>query len=317
MGEARIHDKLLPAFHRAQVPQAVMTSMEPGLLTIGELPRRVLAAGRSAAASNALVPIATRVHMIEDENLPFAVRVGGNIARKESAAQPHRDPFAPPYEPELHVGDISSSHTVLLNKYNVLPDHLLLVTRNTRPQTELLDDADFEAALIALAAFDGLVFYNGGREAGASQSHKHLQLVPLPIAPGPVPLPFASILESPEFEHGIGHCRELPFRHAVTPIPPEWWHAPHAHAPAARTAWHALWRSIGHEASQRSEQPLPYNLLMTRQRMWLVPRSRGAWEGIGINALGYAGALLVRDDIQYDHLLRVGPARLLAETGLS
>lgn len=317
MGEASIHGKLPPALRRTHVPHPVMTSMEPGLLTIEELPRRVLAAGRRAAETNALVPIATRVRMVEDEGLPFAVRVSENIARKESAGQSHRDPFAPPYEPELHVGDISSSHAVLLNKYNVLPDHLLLVTRNNRPQTELLDDADFEAALIALAAFDGLVFYNGGREAGASQSHKHLQLVPLPIAPGPTPLPFAPILESPELQHGIGHCRELPFHHAVAPVPPEWWHAPHAHAPAARTAWHALWRSLDHEVSRRNEQPLPYNLLMTRRRMWLVPRRQGEWEGVGVNALGYAGALLVRDDAQYDHLLRVGPTRLLAETGVT
>lgn len=297
-----------------------MMNPDTGILPIEELPRRIRAASDAATASGALVPISTRVHLLQDESIPFAVRVSENLARKEIAGgsrQAGRDPFAPPYEPGLHVGAISRTHVILLNKYNVLPDHLLLVTRTDLPQTDLLDTADLEAALLALAAFDGLVFYNGGREAGASQPHKHLQLVPLPLAPGPTPMPFTPLLEALEFEHGIARCHQLPFHHAVAKIPPEWWHAPHAHASTALAAWRELWQALGHGITRKQEQPVPYNLLMTRERMWLVPRSRGEWEGIGVNALGYAGALLVRDEIQNDRLLRIGPARILAGTGLS
>ena len=38
---------------------------------------------------------------------------------------------------------------------------------------------DFEAALIAMKALDGFIFYNSGPLAGASQSHKHIQVVPM------------------------------------------------------------------------------------------------------------------------------------------
>lgn len=293
--------------------------MNSGLLGIDELPRRVRTASDAAIAAGALVPIQTRVHLLEDRGIPFAVRVSENLSRKEAAGepvQPARDPFAPPYDPDLHIGAISSTHEVLLNKYNVLPEHLLLVTRDDLPQTDLLAVADFEAALLALAAFDGLVFYNAGPEAGASQSHKHLQLVPLPLAPGATPLPLTPLLEIPECEQGIASNRALPFRHAITVVPRAWWHAPHAHASAAEAVWHELWRSLDLEVTARREQPLPYNFLMTRERMWLVPRSRGEWEGIGVNALGYAGALLVRDEDQYDHLRQIGPIRLLTQTGV-
>ena len=143
-------------------------------LAIADLPQRVRACSKAAAASGALVPTGTRVRRVDDGGLHFAVRITENIARKEKAVQDSAsdtDPFAPPYEPALYVGAISATHVVLLNKYPVLPDHLLLVTRAERPQTELPDRTDFEASLRALAGSDGLVFYNGGEDAGASQPH--------------------------------------------------------------------------------------------------------------------------------------------------
>lgn len=298
-----------------------MVNPDSGILPVDELPHRVRMIGEAAIANGALLPIPTRVHLLQDEGIPFSIRVSENVARKNRTAgdngHAEHDPFVPPYEPDLHVGAISRTHVILLNKYNVLPDHLLLVTRADLRQTDLLDATDMEAALLALAAFDGLVFYNGGHDAGASQQHKHLQLVPLPLSPGPNPMPFTPLLEALEFAQGIAHCHQLPFRHAVAEIPPGWWQAPKAHASNALAIWEELWRAIGYEITREREQPVPYNLLMTREWMWLVPRSRGDHEGIGVNALGYAGALLVRDDAEHDHLMRVGPARLLTETGMS
>ncbi|NIR61952.1 MAG: phosphorylase, partial [Gammaproteobacteria bacterium] len=142
------------------------------------------------------------------------------------------------------------------------------ITRAARPQTELLDASDFEASLLALAGSDGLVFYNGGAEAGASQAHKHLQHVPLPLAPGVAPLPFAPVLQRSALGEGIGRSGELPFAHALAPVPRAWWHAPHAHARTALKTWRDLWRALGHEIPESGEQPRPYNLLLTRGWMW-------------------------------------------------
>ena len=285
-------------------------------LVIDDLHRRVQMCSEAATASGALLSTEAKVRRVEDRGLPFAIRITANVARKRGAGQVSAagsDPFAPPYEPDLHVGAISATHVALLNKYNVIPGHLLLVTRADRPQTELLDPADFEAALLALAGSDGLVFYNGGEAAGASQSHKHLQHVPLPLAPGS-PLPFADALARSGVAEGVGSSPALPFEHALTPAPRGWWRAPRSGARAAHRAWLALWRALGRDVTDSRDQPLPYNLLLTREWMWLVPRTRGAWEGIGVNALGFAGALLVRDETQFDQLVRLGPSRLLVET---
>ncbi|CAM9999638.1 unnamed protein product, partial [Ectocarpus fasciculatus] len=39
----------------------------------------------------------------------------------------------------------------------------------------------------------------------------------------------------------------------------------------------------------------PYNAVLTRRWLMLVPRSRREWGGIDVNGMGFLGALLVRD----------------------
>ena len=147
-------------------------------------------------ASGALQPIATQAELIEG----FVVRAASTIAAKAAAPQ-RADPLGD-YEPDLFVGDVGSTHYVLLNKYPVVPQHLLLVTRRDAPQEELLDAADFAALGALMAELDWLAFYNAGRVAGASQARKHLQL-----APAAVPL-------EPLITGGA-----LPFRHAFGALP--------------------------------------------------------------------------------------------------
>jgi sulfate adenylyltransferase (ADP) / ATP adenylyltransferase len=58
-------------------------------------------------------------------------------------------------------------------------------------------------------------------------------------------------------------------------------------------------------------QSAPYNLLLTREWMLLVPRTRESVEGISMNALGFAGSLFVRDEAQMRVVLDRGPMALL------
>ncbi|MDZ7747531.1 MAG: hypothetical protein U5K43_00735 [Halofilum sp. (in: g-proteobacteria)] len=284
-----------------------------------ELHARVRAAGRRARASGALVPLDTRVRLVPDGGITFLVRVSQNVARKEAAATssdaaPPADPFMPPYDPDLYVGDVSATHAALLNKYNVLDDHVLLVTRAWAEQTAMLDSADFEAMLLGLAGIDGLAFYNGGTEAGASQPHKHLQVVPLPLAPEGPALPIADAFAHARLGDQVGHVPALPFRHALTRVQPAWLADPATHARDARAAAAALWRALGHDPGA-AYQPVPYNLLATRRWMWLVPRRLERWEGLPVNALAFAGALLAGDEAAFGRLCAAGPMAALAATG--
>ena len=60
----------------------------------------------------------------------------------------------------------------------------------------------------------------------------------------------------------------------------------------------------------------PYNLLLTERWSMVIPRAAEHVDGISINALGFAGALLVKNDAQLDRLRERGPfAALRAVVG--
>ena len=54
------------------------------------------------------------------------------------------------------------------------------------------------------------------------------------------------------------------------------------------------------------DESRPYNLLLTRRWMLVVPRSREHWRRVSINALGFAGSLLVRSRSELDRLRDFG-----------
>lgn len=93
------------------------------------------------------------------------------------------NPFLP-YEEDLWVAHLSESHTMLLNKYNVVDHHALVVTRAFESQEDPLNARDLDAVLRAVSCYPtgALAYYNCGPVSGRSQPHKHLQVVPLPMA---------------------------------------------------------------------------------------------------------------------------------------
>src|SRR5271169_3104867 len=168
----------------------------------GTLWNCIIATTERARASGVLLPAPTTYTFVEDSGIFFFVRVLTSLQRKDEAreeqvavASPAKkvNPFFPPEE-DLTVADITDTHVAILNKFNVVDHHLLIVTRRFEDQEMLLNANDFEAMWTCMAEFNGLGFYNGGRKAGASQQHKHLQIVPLPLAPEGPSIPIAPLL---------------------------------------------------------------------------------------------------------------------------
>ena len=60
----------------------------------------------------------------------------------------------------------------------------------------------------------------------------------------------------------------------------------------------------------------PYNLLATRRWMMLVPRARECFQGISVNALGFAGSLFVRDQRQLGIIRDCGPMTVLTSVAV-
>lgn len=287
----------------------------------GSLRRRVEERTAHALACGALQPVATESHWIDDAGIRFLVRVLSSTARKdlaraERAAHGTPENFNPflPHEPDLYVADLSDTHVALLNKFNVVADHLLIITRRFEEQESALGRADFAALLRCLAEYESLGFYNSGTTAGASQRHKHLQLVPLPLAPEGPALPLAPLFDQAKLTDGPDACPGLPFRHAITRVDRPWLADPTSGAGGALRAYEGLLAALDLHIGEAGRLP-PYNLLVTRHWMLLIPRSRAAFEGIPVNALGFAGALIARDDAQLQRLRETGPLAILRELG--
>ncbi len=282
------------------------------LIPPGNLWARLREQGRQAQALGALHRIQTEQRWLDDQGVRFLVRALPSLSDKPRQTDPGpapANPFLPP-EPALTLGDWAPNHRMVLNKFNVLDHHLLIVTRQFEHQEQLLKQGDFAALAAALGEIDGLGFYNGGQEAGASQTHKHLQLVPL--AGEHLPL-------EPWFEQGEGdQLAALPFRHAFRRLPAGTWRQPDQTADLLLSLYLEMLAQVAIVALVRDGelwQGAPYNLLLRRHWMLLVPRRRESFAGVSVNALGFAGSLFVPCPAALEQISRLGPFRLLTEVG--
>jgi ATP adenylyltransferase len=262
-----------------------------------------------ALTCGALEYIPTRNEVVEQGGIRFLVPVVQNIARKRKAGRRQKregtNPFLP-YEDDLFVADISDTHVCLLNKFNVVEHHLLIVTREFEAQDDLLNSRDFEAMWIGMSEFDGLAFYNAGTIAGASQSHKHLQQVPVPLGPGPARTPLDSLLGTARFEGESGVLPGLPFVHALAKVDRFSGLEPFQAAHRTEMIYQKMLLDVGLESN-----PGPYNLLVTREWMLIVPRTWETYGSISVNALGFAGSILVRNEKELEQVRRDGPMAIL------
>jgi sulfate adenylyltransferase (ADP) / ATP adenylyltransferase len=259
----------------------------------------------SARASGHLESIPTQSAIFERSGVRWVIRMAPQLVeKKKRETKPSRNPFLP-YQPEMFVAEAGDRHVFLLNKFNVVDHHLLIVTRHFEHQRMLLTRADFEATALALEEMNGLAFYNAGKAAGASQPHKHIQWVPrldpelegVPIEPLVDALPFVSARAGePSYEayrslldQTAAHPR---IREAIAAEQME----PEPEGPGER-------------------QPFPYDLLFTRRWMLLAPRTREADGGIQINSLGFAGAFLAKTE-EERRRIETDPLEVLASVGV-
>ena len=279
----------------------------------------------ASGASGARIELESREEIVEDAGFSFVVRVLSDriaiaaarakaeaatlsrsvaAAGREGAAVPSpsttavRSPFLPPYDPALLLGAITDTHVALLNKYNLVDRHLLIVTRELEQQEAPLTAADFEAARLCLDGIDGLVFYNSGAAAGASQSHKHLQLVPFPLGPRGERFPLDRAIAA-AVAAGLDVVPRLAYRHRVALLG----------AGSSLATDHAVYGEL--LAAVTPALPAPYNLLMTRDWMLVVPRTRASEGPIDVNALGFAGTLVARRAGDLEWLRSIGPMEVL------
>lgn len=293
----------------------------------GTLWQEILRKTDDALSSGALEPIATAYEFVEDRGVRFFVRIVSTLQKKDdhkmkqqkaAASGQDTNPFLP-YEEAMFVADASDTHVVLLNKFNVVDHHILIVTREFEDQEILLTQRDFEALWACMDEYSGLGFYNGGEAAGASQRHKHLQMVPLPLAPEGPRIPVEPLIDAAEFDGDFGVVPGFPFVHILAKLDAKSAKSSLSAAEQSFAYYCTMLRRLNLEAPDQmvlKKQSSPYCLLIADRWMLLVPRIKEFSESISINSLGYAGAFLVRNQTQMGLLKEHGPMALLEEVSV-
>lgn len=262
--------------------------------------QRAREVSEQARQQGALIPLDTRILAIPGLD-PFVVRqLLSSTPRHLRQGGPRPNPFLP-WDRPLQVELLEPAHVLLLNKYPVQEAHLLVITRDWRPQGGWIEAGDWRAVAGVSQDTGGLWFFNSGSRSGASQPHRHLQLLPrrqgeptCPLAPR-----FLAQLEGSEAPWDWAYClsrRSDP--HGGSDLADLY----HAHAGAL---------GLG-DPSSDSEPQHPYNLLFDDQWFLTVRRVREHGAGFSVNALGFAGFLLCTQDSDRGWLETHSPWSLLA-----
>lgn len=285
--------------------------------------RAVRERSEQALASGDLRPVETGQIVIEEAGLPFVVRWAAALAHKDAAAAPvvlpggPRDPGFNPFlnpEPALTIGPIGEQHTIILNKFPVCRDHLVLARREFAEQLEPLDAADFHALAQLLSGEGGLGFYNGGAPAGASQRHKHAQWIPAAPANASVQR-LATALPAGTAEGALARHPALRFAHRFVRVEAGLGADVAASTQSLARAFERACVELGLRPGPDGLLP-PFNLLAGDGWMLVVPRRREHFHGISLNALSFGGTLYVREPAQAELIRRAGPLQALASVAM-
>ena len=263
--------------------------------------RAALACSAQAQRDGSLIPLETDLIAPEGWE-PFQLRrLRSRTPKHLLEPGPRPNPFLP-WEPRLEVQRIDPNHLLLLNKYPVEAGHVLLITRGWAPQSGWLEFADWQAVTQVASDTGGLWFFNSCAQAGASQPHRHLQLLP---RSGPEPIcPLEPMLKA----QLAGLAQPWPWRYLLSPRRPG--EGPQCLAEHYRRQAIAL--GIGDPAA--GGEPLhPYNLLFSDHWFLMVRRRVERMAGFSVNALGFAGYLLLTRQADLGWFQKHGPLALLTE----
>ncbi|CAG8458593.1 8568_t:CDS:2 [Scutellospora calospora] len=259
----------------------------------------------------------------KDIEVCLAKKPTGNLgARDEKQQKPKVDPFLP-YNQDLFVQE-HGKHVILLNKFCVVPCHILVVTKDFEKQTDPLNPEDLESVwycMMHIKSRPSLAFYNCGDVSGASQSHKHIQIIPLSNDVRFTPPINACIYGAQEFKKPgeVFDVPELPYVHYIILLEPQRLSGHHGHhgevSQYLNDVFHSLLDAMIEGLHRQSfsigHNPLSYNLVMTHTWFMIVPRSNEKYKEISVNSLGFAGMLLTRSEEELELVKSSGVLNVL------
>lgn len=271
---------------------------------MGRFEQAALQCSERAEASGALVPLETsRVELSGCE--PFVLRqLLSDTPKHLRSAGPKPNPFLP-WDAALEVERLGQSHVLILNKFPVQRGHLLLISQSWQPQAGWLSSADWQRVAEVEADTQGLWFFNSCAEAGASQPHRHLQLLPRRSGEASCPLAAQFLAQL------AGTAPPWPWRYQLSRRQCSGSGSREAAAELEQLyRQHSQALGLG-EPSTAAVPRQPYNLLFDRHWLLTVQRCQEHWAGFSVNALGFAGYLLVTPGSDQQWLQQHTPLALL------
>ena len=221
--------------------------------------------------------------------------------KKNTLIGPRINPFKP-WEKILQIDSIGNYHQLILNKYPIQLGHILLITNEWKEQNGWIDIKDWEAIKEVNKDTTGLWFFNSGPLAGASQPHRHFQLLRRDQSELSCPrekwiLDLSNINNKNE-----RFCENIIIKKFSRSLNEE----------NIYEIYKDLSYKLGLGEPHLDKKPrYPYNLIFTNRWILLIKRKTDNLFGISINALGFAGYLLVTEKSDLSYLRHFGPEKLL------
>ena len=266
--------------------------------------RKALDVSSFAVNSGSLIPIKTKIiKTYNKNNNKFEIRfMLSKSPLNLIKGKPNNNPFQP-WNKELEVSSIGNKHTLILNKYPVQTGHMLLITNNWAPQNGWLTMDDWLALKQVDNDTSGLWFFNSGPDAGASQPHRHIQLLRREdnCLYCPRDVWYEDVLckrlkDKNNFSNSIFVIKRSETDNALN----------------INDKYLQASISLGIGNPENDNRPrTPYNLLISKNWIAVIKRSKEGIKGFSINALGFAGYILATEESDLVWLEKYGPEYLL------
>ena len=223
--------------------------------------------------------------------------------KKSTLIGPKINPFRP-WDNILEIDSIGKYHQLILNKYPVQLGHILLITNEWKEQNGWIDNKDWEAIKEVNEDTTGLWFFNSGPLAGASQPHRHIQL--LRRDPSELTCPREKWIL--DFDN-VNYKNQRFYKNIILKKFSKTLNKENIHE-----IYKDLSYKLGLGGPEIDKKPrYPYNLIFTSHWMALIKRKTDNLYGISVNALGFAGYILVTEKSNIDYLRKFGPEKLLED----
>ena len=273
------------------------------------------------------------------ENLANKPNNNKNDNNKAKSSKPF-DPFAGPFKTGSHICDLGlhNEYRLILNKFPVLPSHILIISSKWLQQTDVLTNTEFDitwnifqSLLLNKQNENPLIFVNSGKLSGATQMHRHLHLIPncgqtllLNDIAKTLSMNGNEEKQQEKVNGKVLTYDGYSFLHGIILLDDK------LDGDTLAKYYETLLEWIKHKMNEDetidndyvSNDKFSYNLLISQKIMMIVARKCGAFEGeldkdkkvrFAINALPFAGLIFCNSDDQIKLFNKVGITAMIKQ----